>query len=267
MLSYRFRLYPTEQQDKMLSKTMETCRRLYNRLLDERINTRIDFFEQKRQLTTLRKTDKYLRTIHSQVMQDVALRLDRTFQSFFAGLGRFPKFKRKGRYYSFTYPQMGGFQINNSRMRFSMIGSIKVRFHRPIEGRMKTCTIVRDVDQWFACITVEVQKEIPTTKAKPPVGVDLGILSLATLSDGTIIPNHKYLKRSIQTIKELQRQQSRKAKGSHNREKAKIKLAKAWRKVRRQRNDAEHKASHYLAERYSTIVFENSEHRWDGEEP
>jgi putative transposase len=254
--SYKFRLYPTEQQEGRLKETVETCRRLYNDLLDDRIQSHIGVFEQKRMLTACRKEDKFLKQVHSQVAQDVVFRLDKAFQAFFTGLTRFPRFKRNGRYNSFTYPQEGGFKEVGTRLRLSMVGFVKIRIHRPIKGQMKTCTILRDIDQWYACIASETaDRETPLNK-NPAVGVDVGISSIAALSDGTIIPSPKVLKNSELDIKRAQRNLSRKHIGSKNREKAKMKLAKAWRKVRNQRNDFANKTSFFLANNYSTIAFE-----------
>ncbi|MCS4539454.1 MAG: transposase, partial [Thaumarchaeota archaeon] len=186
------------------------------------------------------------------------MRLDKAFQAFFASLTKYPKFKRKGRYNSFTYPQWVGLRINGNRLKLSRIGSVKVKLHREIVGTPKRCTIIRGVDQWFACIMVEQEEPVAVTvlNAKPPVGVDLGVANLAVLSDGTVFPNPKHLSHSLNRIKTLQQSLSKKREGSHNREKTKVLLAKAWRRVRRQRDDTAHKVSRLLADNYSTIVFE-----------
>jgi putative transposase len=258
--TYKFRLYPTGQQEHAMTETVETCRRLYNDLLDDRIKHPTGTFEQKRNLTIRRKQNKYLKQVHSQVLQDVALRLGKAFGAFFCGLSRFPKFKRKGRYNSFTYPQFGqhgGFKIVDGQLHLSLIGKVRMILHREIEGRMKTCTVVRDIDQWYACITSE--KEVPKAPSndKPSVGVDLGVTSFAALSDGTILPAPKLLKKAEIEIKNLQRSLSRKEKGSKNREKAKIALEKTWRRLRNRRNDFAHKTSKIIADNYGTIVFED----------
>jgi putative transposase len=124
--SYKFRLYPTHQQERVMAETIETCRRLYNELLDDRIENRTGVFAQKRALSAHRKEDKYLKQVHSQVFQDVAFRLDRAFGAFLGGLAKFPRFKRNGRYNSFTYPQWGGFKLIGGRLRLSMIGEVKI---------------------------------------------------------------------------------------------------------------------------------------------
>jgi putative transposase len=139
-----------------------------------------------------------------------------------------------------------------------MIGSVRIKVHRTITGVMKTCTIIKDVDRWYACITVvtEVEGEV-STECRAPVGVDVGVSPAIALSDGMIIAAPKLLKYSAAEIKFLQRTLARKREGSRNREKARIRLAKAWRKVRNRRDDFVHKQSRYLADNYGIIVFED----------
>jgi putative transposase len=246
----------------MMGETLETCRRLYNRLLDDRIENRTGAFAQKRALTERRRQDKYLKQAHSQVLQDVVFRLDKAFGSFFAGLSKFPKFKRKDRYNSFTYPQWGGFKIekDGTKLHLSMIGRVRIRLHRQIVGRMKTCTIIQDIDQWYTCVTAESEAlSLPSASVKPAMGVDFGVSSVVALSDGTVIPAPRFLKKSAAEIRALQKSLSRKLKGSKNRENAKARLAKAWRRVRNRRNDFAHKLSLSLADGCGTIVFEDLE--------
>jgi putative transposase len=258
MLVYKFRLYPTEQQKMLLHNTIETCRRLYNDSLGERsVDWDVGFWEQK-QLLTLRKPDnKYYKQVHSQVLQDVLLRLDKAFQAFFKKLAKYPKFKRKDKYNSFSYPQYGGFRFKDGKLLLSRIGGIKIKMHRIPVGTLKRCTIIRDVDHWYSCITADERLEKPKQKPiEKAVGVDVGLDKLMTLSTGEVIANPKPLKQSIKKIKELQRSLSRKQKGSKTRQKVKVQLAKAWRHVRNQRADYAHKVSTELASTYDTIVFE-----------
>ena len=139
----------------------------------------------------------------------------------------------------------------------SMIGKARVVLHREVEGRMKTCTIIRDIDQWYACITVEKGAAEILPSSKPSVGVDLGVNPVAALSDGIILPAPRLLKKSETEIKSLQRTLSRKQKGSKNREKAKIALEKSWRRLRNSRNNFAHKTSRFFADNYGTIAFED----------
>ena len=260
LVTHRFRLFPNKRQERQMEDTLETCRRLYNSLLADRKERGTGFYEQEKSLVALKSEEKFLRAANAQVLQDVVLRLDKAFQAFFAGLSRHPRFKREGRYNSFTYPQLGGFKINGSRLKLSKIGSVKVKLHREITGNPKRCTIIRDVDQWFACIIVEREQEsvdAALINAEPPVGVDLGTANLAVLSDGTVFHNPKHFSHAVKRINTLQKSLSKKRGGSHKREKTKLLLAKAYRKVRRQRDDTAHKVSRYLADTYSCITFEN----------
>ncbi len=251
----KFRLYPSESQARIMEETLETCRRLYNSMLADRIESRTGFYDQKKMLVELKHNDKYLRSIHSQVLQDVVLRLDKAYQAFFAGLSRYPRFRRSGRYKSFTYPQ-SGFKLEGKMIRFSMIGNVRVRLHRKVTGAIRRVTVIRDIDQWFVGLLVqEAPSGVQSGDGK--VGVDMGISSLLALSDGTLIHNPRFLKGSMDRIKSLQRRVSSKKKGSKNREKAKLSLAKAWRKVRRQRDDFAHKLSDQLTKNNKVIVFED----------
>jgi len=259
MRTYKFRLYPTEQQVKLLDDTIETCRHLYNDSLDERSqDCDVGFYEQK-QLLVLRKQDnKYYKQVHSQVLQDVILRLDKAFQAFFKKITKYPKFKRKEKYNSLSYPQYGGFRFKEGKLVLSCIGAIEIKMHRIPIGTLKRCTVIRDVDQWYCCLTSEDWIDRPDTKPNTnPVGVDVGLLNWMTLSDGKKIQNTLDFEAQARNIKELQRSLSQKNKGSKNREKARIALAKAWRKVRRQRDDFVHKTSKLLADDgYTLVVFE-----------
>lgn len=257
--TYKFRLYPTNVQEQLLNDTVETCRRLYNESLDERTKSyEVGLYEQKRGLTERRKKNKYLKQVHSQVLQDVLLRLDKAYQAFFKKLVKYPAFKRRGKYNSFTYPQYRGFRFQDNRLVLSHIGNIIIKIHRIPVGSLKTCTVIKDVDRWYVCITSDdhISKGTKSPQNSKAVGVDLGLLSFMTLSSGETIENPKHLSKSIQRIKLLQRNLARKKKGSENRAKAKKALAKAWRKVRRQRDDYVHKVSTKLASNYNTIVFE-----------
>jgi putative transposase len=212
-------------------------------------------FEQKRMLTAYRRQNKFLKQVYSQVAQDVVFRLDKAYRAFFAGLSRYPKFKRYGRYKSFTYPQKG-FKLEDGRLHLSGIGRLKIVLHRPVSGLIKRVTVIRDVDQWFAAFLVE-EGTSATIAPSRAVGVDVGVSNIVALSDGTLVDNPRFLNESAERIKSLQRHLSRKKKGSNNREKARVKLAKAWRTVRRQRDDYAHKLSDKLTKENNLIVFED----------
>ena len=128
--------------------------------------------------------------MHSQVLQDVLLTLDKSYQAFFKKLARYPKFKRKGRYNSFSYPQYGRFRFKEDKLILPCIGAIEIKMHCIPIGTLKRCTVIRDVDQWYCCITADDGIDSSTTKFDSnPVGIDVGLLNWITLSDGKQIQN------------------------------------------------------------------------------
>lgn len=242
-----------------MSDTIETCRRLYNDSLGER-NTdwEIGYWEQQNLLPLRKRENKFYKQVHSQVLQDVIQRLDKAYQSFFSRLSGYPRFKRRDRYNSFTYPQWGGWKILENKLVLSRVGVVTVKIHRIPSGTLKRCTIIRDVDQWYCCITSDEGIEHGTRYDKnKPIGIDVGLINWVTLSDNKKLQNHFDINAHEKRIKRLQRNLSRKKIGSKNRGKARITLAKAWRTVRRCRDDFVHKASRQIAdEGYTLVAFE-----------
>jgi putative transposase len=196
-----------------MNETVETCRQLYNDSLGERsTDWDVGFYEQKQLLTLRGQDNKYYKQVHSQVLQDVILRLDKAYQSFFKKISAYPRFKRKENYNSFTYPQYGGFHIKENKLVLSHIGAIRFRMHRVPVGTLKRCTIIRDIDQWYCCITTDdgIRKADTKVDATKPIGIDVGLLSWLTLSDGRVIQSALDFDAQANKIKQLQRNLSRK---------------------------------------------------------
>jgi putative transposase len=189
--------------------------------------------------------------------------VDVSFQNFFRRVKNgetpgYPRFQGRNRYDSFTYPDPygTGYKIEDGKLHLSKIGVIRIFQHREIEGKIKTCTIKRDGDQWYASFSVELPDPEPK-KIMTSVGVDVGITTLATLSDGTEIENPKTQNKYDSKLRKAHRDLSRKQKGSNNRGKQKVILAGIYRKVKNARKDYLHKASRILADTYDQIIFEN----------
>ena len=265
--AFKYRLYPTKQQEQKLFWTLARCRELYNAALSERKDAyrmagkSISYYEQKRDLPEI-KTEirEEYQDIHSQVLQDVLLRLRHAFDNFFCRVTNgeesgYPRFQGRNRYDSFTFPQSGFSLTRDNRVCLSKIGSIKIKLHREIEGTIKTCTIKRECDCWYVVFACEVEPE-PLEVNDEAVGIDLGLLHFATLSTGETIENPRYYRKSEKKLERLQQALSRKKRGSHRRHKAVKRVAKSHRKVANQRKDFLHKASRQLVNSYGTIVFE-----------
>jgi len=271
MKTYKYRLYPTKQQKQLLAETLESCRVLYNCALEQRkvayrqFGVSVRRLDQQAELLEIKEYFPKYKGIHSQVLQEVILRVDKSFQNFFRRLKNnetpgYPRFKGKGWYDSFTYPQSGFSLSDNSkgyqRVKLSKIGNVKVKLHRCIKGTIKTCTIKREVDQWYVCFACVVEPEVLPETHKS-VGIDVGLEKFAALSDGMMVNNPRYFRKSEAKLKHEQRKLSRKQKGSNSRKKQKHKLAKIHRKIKNQRNDFLHKESCKLVKTYDTIVFED----------
>ncbi|MFX0080087.1 MAG: RNA-guided endonuclease InsQ/TnpB family protein [Candidatus Hermodarchaeota archaeon] len=272
--TYKFRLYPTTPQQTTLIQWLTTCRVLYNTSLAERKDAwhthqqAVTYYEQTSHLKVAKQTNPLLKAVHSQVLQDVLRRLDKTFTNFFRRLRKgekagYPRFKGKYRYDSFTYPQSGfALDYHKKKLRLSKIGSVTIKLHRPIpaEGVIKTCTIKRDVDHWYACFTIALPDPDPETQHREvqrAIGVDVGLKSLLTLNNGDTIDNPRWLRTSEKKLAKVQRRKDRKVKGSHNRYKQNRKVAQVHRKIRNQRKDFHHKLSRKLVDAYDLIVYEN----------
>src|SRR5690349_13598442 len=180
--TFAYHLYPSRPQARLLDSTLETCRRWYNQCLAERRDAyqeRRESLGKYQQLAKVKKQkvdNPYAKGIHSHVLQIVVTDLDKAFQGFFRRVKAgetpgFPRFKGYNRFQSFGFKECGnGFKISGRRLKLSGIGRVAVRWHRPMEGEIKTVRIKRRAGKWFACFTCEVEaKPLPTT------GTDVGV--------------------------------------------------------------------------------------------
>ena len=264
--AYKFRMYPNKQQEAMLDVTLETCRHLYNTALADRKNCyelegiSRSYEDQAATLTREKKEGRW-QGIFSQVSQDVLKRVDKAFKAFFRRVKAgekpgYPRFKGRGWYKSFTYPQVG-YKIEGSRLVLSKIGSIRIFKHREVEGKIKTCTIKKDLlGHWYAILVSEIE-DIPQVEPKIAIGVDVGLKSLVAISTGETIQYPRYYVQSQAKLAVAQRNLSRKKKGSANRRKAKAKVAKISQDVQNHRDEFLHQVSRKLVDSADLIVFEN----------
>lgn len=266
-LMYRFRLYPSKKQISVLEDQFELCRQTYNWLL---LHCRETYKETKKlprqfDLNNLLVAFKTQRTqldqVHSQVLQNISKRIKDAYTGFYsrrklglkAGL---PRFKKHETYKSITYPQFG-YKIEKGKLKLSKIGDIRIKQHREIQGQIKTLTVKRTASgKWFACFSCIVDEQ-PKPKPFTDVGIDVGLNSFAVLSDKTVIVNPRFYRKSEKRLSQIQRQLSRKKKGSNNRNKARVKVAQLHEKIQNQRRDFLHKASKMIADNYEKVYVED----------
>ncbi len=263
--TYKFRIEPTKEQREKINETLMYCRWLYNALLEQRItaykrcDVSLTFYSQKKELPTLKKVCEEYKSVHSQVLQNVVERLDKTYQAFFRQLKQgektgFPRFKGMNRYHSFTYPQ-SGFSLEGKYITLSKVGTIRIKLHRQMQGTIKTCTVISKNGRYYVCLSCEIETQTQSTGKM--IGVDLGLKHLAITSDGDFHHAPKYLRKSERQLKKLQRVVSRRKKGSSRRKKAMALLAKKHEYIANQRRNNAHQVARQLVNRYDLIVFED----------
>ncbi len=273
----KYRIYPTKETERNLFWTLSRCRELYNAALSEHKDAykyagkSVTYYDQQNDLPEI-KTEirQEYQDIAAHVLQDVLRRLDRAFQNFFRRCKHgetpgFPRFQGRNRYESFTYPDGAGWKLTieergkklTGTLHLTKIGKAKVRLHRPLEGKIKTVTIKREVDEWYVTFSCEVEEPPKLPVSYEDVGIDLGVTHLATLSNGEMIEHPRYYRKAQKVLEKRQQALARKKRGSHRREKARKAVAKAHRKIARQRKDFQHKTAKKLVKRYQVIVFED----------
>jgi putative transposase len=264
--TYKYRLYPTTAQTKALEAQLSEACRLYNAALQERrvayrtAAASLTYYDQANQLKAIR-AEGTCELANFSACQDVLRRVDKTFKAFFRRVttgqkAGYPRFKSRRRFDSYTFPSYGdGCRLTGTRLYLQGIGHLKVKLHRPVEGKIKTITVKREAGQWYVCLSVEYTAQ-PLPERTTRVGLDVGLLSFATLSDGTTIENPRYYWKAQATLRLAQRRVSRRPCGSHNRRKAVQLLQKAHAHVRNQRADFHHKTAHALVQTYGVIAVE-----------
>jgi putative transposase len=264
----RYRLLPTKAQETAMTGILSECRWLYNALLEERRSAweergeSVGLYAQHALLPALKQARPSLIAAHSQVLQNVAVRLDLAFQAFFRRVKAgekpgFPRFRGADRYDSFCYPQYGnGAKLQGDVLFLSKVGQVRVRLHRPLTGEIKTVCIRRQAGLWYACFAVECEPE-PLCASGEAVGIDVGLSDFAFLSTGEAIANPRFYRKDERDMKRVQRRVSRAAKGSPARRKAKQALGKVHRRIANRRGDFTHQHSRRIINRFGTVCVED----------
>jgi putative transposase len=267
--AYKYKLKPTPEQARQLEQTLWRCRVLYNTALEERITAyrrcgvTLACYQQEAELPDLKAAFPEYAAIHSQVLQDVLTRLDKTYQAFFRRVKAgqtpgFPRFQGRNRYHSFTYKQYGnGARLDNGFLVLSKIGRVAVRWSRPLEGAPKTVTISREADGWYAIIACANIPAQPLPATGRETGIDVGLKVFLITADGLMVENPRRYRRGEKRLAKAQRRVSKRKKGSKRRGKAVTQLGKAHQTVKRQRADFHHKTALTLLRQYDTIYLED----------
>ena len=262
--TYRFRLFPTAEQEILLAKHFGCVRYVYNHFLNERkeqyqANKKSDsYYKQAATLAKLKKEEdtKWLKEVNSQSLQFALRSLDTAFLNFFRGNAQFPKFKSKKRKNTFTIPQFG--KLEDGKIIIPKFkDGIKVKLHREVKGKIGKMSITKTpTGKYYVSIFTEQEvEELPKTNKQ--VGIDLGLKDFVITSDNKKFKNNRYITKYTKQLKKAQRHLSRKQKGSNGFEKQKLKVAKIHEKIANCRLDTLHKVSKELVKSYDLISVED----------
>ena len=269
--SYKFRLYPTKEQERQIHRTFGCCRYVWNHYLACRNAAykldghTMNYYECAKDMTSLKKELSWLKEVDATALQSSIRDLDTAYQNFFRRVKNgekpgFPKFKsKKSRRQSYKSKCVGtNIKIVGGFAQLPKLGLVKCRISKEVKGRILSATISQNPSgKYFVslcCTDVEIDP-LPSTGAV--VGLDMGLKSFAITSDGVEYQNHKFLTKSLRKLARLQRQLSRKSKESKRREKARLKVARLQEHVANQRQDTLHKLSTQLVRDYDLISIED----------
>lgn len=265
--AYKYRIYPNKKQQELLAKTFGCCRFVYNTYLAKRIK----LYEEDKQtmtynqcsndLTSLKKDLEWLKEVDSIALQSSLKDLDNAYQKFFKEHTGYPKFKSKKTHrFSYKTKNNSGTSIKflNKHIKLPKLGMVKTRNKLMPKGRILNATISQEPSGKYyvslCCTDVDIK---PLDKTNNNIGIDLGIKEFCITSNGEYINNPHYLKKSLNKLARLQRELSRKTKGSSNRNKARIKVARLQEHIANQRKDFLHKLSTGIIKENDIICIED----------
>src|SRR5690625_156627 len=273
-LRYSFRVYPTPDQRTALSRVFGCARVVYNDALRVREDARaaglpfVTSGELSKRLTASKRTPErtWLGEVSSVVLQQSLRDLDTAYRNFFAGLnGKRPKVgpprlkSRKDNRQAIRFTANANWRITTGgKLRLPKIGDVPVRWSRKLPSDPSTVTVVKDAaGRYFASFVIDTGDEAPLPETDGQVGIDLGLSHFAILSDGTKVESPRFLRRAEKKLKKTQRELSRKQKGSANRGKARLKIARAHARVSDARREFHHQLSTKLIRENQAVAVED----------
>ena len=266
--TFKYRLYPSKPQARLLEQTVETCRRWYNLCLEDRKTAweneqrSVSKYDQLAKVKIYRQENPFAGLLHSHILQVVTADMDRAFQAYFRRVkagekAGYPRFKGKNRFDSFGLKEYGnGFKLDGRRLRLTGIGRVRVHWHRPLEGKIKTVRICRQAGEGYACFACEVQEK-PLEPTGREVGIDVGLYHLLATSENEVVDNPHWYREEQKKLRVIQRQVSRRKPGGSNRRKSVLALQRFHAHIANSRKDYLDKLAWNFISRYDLIAVEN----------
>ena len=264
--AYKYRIYPNKKQKEALAKSFGCCRFVYNYYLEKRIKkydadkTTLNYYDCANDLKNLKQEYEWLKEVDSTALQSSLKDLDIAYQMFFKEHSGYPKFKSK-KTHRFSYKTKcvnNNIEYKGRHIKLPKLGMVKTKNKLIPQGRILNATVSQEPSGKYyvslCCTDVEIK---PIDKTDSAVGLDLGVKEFLITSDGEMVENPKYLKKSLDKLAKLQRELSRKAKGSSNRNKARIKVARLQEHITNQRKDFLQKLSTDIVKNNDIICIED----------
>ena len=264
--AYKYRIYPNKKQREIIAKTFGCCRFIYNTYLAKRIEMyeknkeKFSYVQCANDMKKLKSNLEWLKEVDSTALQSSLIDLDMAYQKLFKEHTGYPKFKSK-KTHRYSYKSKcvnGNIRYCNKYIKLPKLGMVKTKSKLVPQGRILNATVSQEPSGKyyvsFCCTDVDIK---PLEKTENSICLDLGIKEFAITSDGEMIENPKYLKKSEKKLRKLQKDLSRCQKGSKNREKCRIKVAKQHEKITNQRKDFLHKLSNRIISENQTICLED----------
>jgi len=264
--TYKYRLRPTKKQRYILNDLLFQMQTVYNDALNERrvawrrSRRVVTYFDQWNRIRDERHAfPNEMKLLNVTSIQQMLRRVQKSYQAFYKGQRGLPRFKGRNRFKSVEYRYGDGCKLDGDRLYIQHVGRIKVRLHRdiPAEANIKHVVIKRNNGHWDIALMLELPTPKPAIHPGPAVGIDVGLKSLLALSDGTLIDNPRWLRKSLRDLRVAGRRLSRRKKFGSGWKKAKRRIAKLQNHIANQRYDFWHKLTTNLARQYSFIAIED----------
>lgn len=243
----KFRIYPNKTQETLIRKTLGCSRFVYNKFLDKRIcaykeGNSIGFSATCAMLTQLKKAEEFsfLKEVDSIALQQSLRDLDQAYKNFFSKKSKFPRFKSKHNHnQSYRTQNVGGssIQVKDNKVRLPKLGWVKIKLSRPVDKITNATIRMTPSGKFFVSLLCDCEGNFQMRSGNGQVGLDVGLKSFYTDSNGNSVDNPRYLEKNLKKLAREQRRLSRKVKGSNNREKQRVKVARVHEKITNMRND------------------------------
>ena len=269
--AYKFRLRPNATQTMLLEECLESHRRIYNECLARRKEAwenqkqSLSFYDLRDWFNSVQKDHIYWSQLNNNSAHETIRRVDRAYQAFFRRVKAgekpgYPRFRGRDRYDSIpfgTYPNGLRLFADEKKIRVQHVGKVRVKLHRDVLGKIKQATIKREADKWYVVFSCELPDVAVPASTLPPVGIDVGLESFLTTSDGEHVDNPRYLKNELPELRVQQRKLCRAKKGGKNRRKQRKRVAKLHVRIKNLRREHHHITALDLIRRYGLIAVES----------